>query len=306
MRAGMGETIDFNGVPVRQDEPLASYSTMHVGGSADYMCAPRSDAELCAVLGYCSEQGIPIKIIGAGSNILFADAGFRGCIITMRDYEPELFEVNETCVTVSAGMHNSAFVKKCADNGLGGIEFLALIPGSIGGALAMNAGCKNYFTKKYEECMQFVQYIDIIHNTRKQRVFACDVSYGYRTSSLKGEIIVAACFLLLPKEKDVILEELLHNRNIKNKTIPFDHNTLGSIFKNPAGDLSAGQLIDQAGLKGMRIGSAVISERHANIITVDKNGSAADVAALIAAVRERVFQQYAIALECEIEYIGET
>lgn len=268
------------------------------------VCEPHDRSELRAVIEHCNTQKIPFRVIGGGNNVFFADEGFRGCVICLRKCESNeiLFFDNE--VYASAAMSNSAFVKKCANKDLGGIEFIACIPGTLGGALMMNAGCKDHGSGEYHEIGSFVRSVDVLKHGQEVTIPATDITFSYRTSSLQGKIILGARYLLQEKERNIILSNVKATMVTRNAVVPWGRKTLGSIFKNPGeGRPSAGELLDKVGMKGERRGDVVVSAQHANVFENKGKGTAEDMWALIEHARKRVYEHFGIRMELEVEYI---
>jgi len=200
-------------------------------------------------------------------------------------------------------MRTSSFVKLCARNELGGIEFLSSIPGTIGGALIMNAGCQDYAQKTYKEIAHFVKSVDVVREGAKMRLMRNDIVFDYRSSSLQHSIILAACFSLEHKAEGEVLRDSAFNSQEKAKRIPWGQKNLGSMFKNPPQcEYTAGQLIEKSELKGMRRGDICISQQHANVFLNTGNGSSQDVWYLINHVRDIVNKKFGLTLELEIDY----
>jgi UDP-N-acetylmuramate dehydrogenase len=289
---------------IKKNEPLERYSHIGIGGTADLYCEPCDRRELRACIEHCRQERIQYKVIGGGCNVLFADHGFRGCIIAMCQFEKDGLHFLEDTVFVSAGMSNQAFIRAAAEKGLGGMEFLACIPGTIGGALIMNAGCKDHASGKYEEIGDHVVSVSVFDQEEERTVGAPDIQFAYRASSLNSYIVLGAELRLVPKARDVILTTVKQTMDIRSKTVPWDRKTLGSVFKNPVGDArSAGALLDKAGMKGESEGDITVSLQHANIFENRGKGTAKDMLALIARARQRVYETSGIRLELEIDYI---
>jgi UDP-N-acetylmuramate dehydrogenase len=291
-------------IAIKRNEPLAQYSHICIGGTADFYCEPCDRRELRACIEHCRHERIQYKVIGGGCNVLFADHGFRGCIISMRQFEKAVLHFLDNSVFVSAGMSNTAFIRACAEKDLGGMEFLGCIPGTIGGALIMNAGCKDHSSGNYEDIGSFVISVSVFDQEEERTVSVPDIQFAYRSSSLNSFIVLGAEMRIGPRTRDVILATVKQNMDIRSKTVPWDRKTLGSVFKNPVGDArSAGALLDKAGMKGESEGDIIVSLQHANIFENRGKGTAKDMLALIARARQRVYETSGIRLELEIDYI---
>jgi len=274
---------------------LYKYSNMRIGGEATYLLAPQSVSDLSSIIREVKVQNLETLPVGGGSNILFGDVGNR--VIILDTYLPEIFQVSNKIITVSSNMKISSFIDKAMQHGLGGLEFISGIPAHIGGAIHMNAGA---FDKCIFDYLYWIEFIDnegvLIRIDRK------DIQSGYRTSSIEG-FIVKAAFKMDKKSKKKIMadkEDVISKRFERH---PYDYPSLGSTFKNPEGKF-AGQLIEECGLKGLQIGEAQISEKHANFIINKGNATFNDVIELIRIIQETVNEQKGIELELEIKVIN--
>lgn len=274
---------------------LYKYSNMRIGGNATYLLAPQNVSDLSSIIKEASLQNMKILPVGGGSNILFGNVGNR--VIILDAYLPEIFKVEKKIVTVSSNTKISSFIDKAMQYGLGGLEFISGIPAHIGGAIHMNAGA---FEKCIFDYLYWVEYVDM--KGKVVMIDRKDLEFGYRTTSIKG-FIVRAAFNLEKKTKKNILadkEDIISKRFERH---PYDYPSLGSTFKNPKGKF-AGQLIEECGLKGLQIGEAQISEKHANFIINKGNAVFDDVIELIRIVKETVKKQKGIELELEIKVIN--
>ncbi len=274
---------------------LSKYSNMKIGGNATYLLAPQNVSDLSSIILKAKAQKLKILPVGGGSNILFGNVGNR--VIILDAYLPEIFQVDNKIVTVSSNIKISSIIDKAMQYGLGGLEFISGIPAHIGGAIHMNAGA---FEKCIFDYLYWVEYVDLEGNVIK--IDRKDLEFGYRTTSIEG-FIVKAAFKMDKKTKKKILadkEDIISKRFERH---PYDYPSLGSTFKNPKGKF-AGQLIEECGLKGLQIGDAQISEKHANFIINIGNATFNDVAELIRIVQETVKAQKGIELELEIKVIN--
>lgn len=274
---------------------LYKYSNMKIGGNTTYLLAPQNVSDLSLIIKEASAQNLKILPVGGGSNILFGNVGNR--VIILDAYLPEIFNVEKKIVTVSSNMKISSFIDKAMQYGLGGLEFISGIPAHIGGAIHMNAGA---FEKCIFDYLYWVEYINIEGDVIK--IDCRDLEIGYRTTSIEG-FIVRAAFKLDKKTKKKILadkEDIISKRFERH---PYDYPSLGSTFKNPKGKF-AGQLIEECGLKGLQIGKAQISEKHANFIINKGSATFNDVNELIKIIQETVKRQKGIELQLEIKVIN--
>lgn len=280
------------------NEPMANHTWMKVGGPADWYAEPVDREDLLALVEYLQKQQAPFIVIGRGSNILVSDAGIRGAVISVESALQTLTKKNGK-VLAEAGVRLTHFVDFCIQHELAGVEMLAGIPGTIGGAVVMNAGAYGGTISDY------IVDVEIVRDGSVLRVPKDRADFAYRHSGFTNDVVLAATFLL-PKGKK---EELVQRRREcvlkRNKTQPLELPNLGSMFKNPP-NAHAAQLIEQAGLKGKRIGGAQVSEKHANFIVNLGTATSSDVMQLIDLVRRTVYQHFGVTLELEVKLIGFT
>lgn len=278
------------------NEPLAKYSTFKIGGLADIYLEPANVDELLNLLKYLRSKDVDFIILGNGSNVLISDEGFRGAVINL-EFGLNFIRIEGECVVAGAGVKLARFVDFCVENGFKGVEMLAGIPGTLGGAIIMNAGAYS------GEISDYLVDVDVIRDFELVRLKKEECGFGYRTSNLSNDIVVQARFKFPSgdiEEMKRIRREILIKRN---QTQPVNFPNAGSIFKNPPGNF-AGKLIEEAGLKGVQIGGAQISEKHANFIINKGNATARDVLELIKLAQSKVYEKFGIKLELEIRLIG--
>ena len=258
---------------LKKNEPLARHTSLKVGGPAKLFCVPKNIAELKEALAI-DEKKI---VIGRGTNIIFSDLGYSGLVIKIDECCQEI-KLDGEIVSVGAGMSLNKLVDLLAEKDLGGLEFLAGIPGTVGGAVVMNAGAWG------GEIGSFVESVKVIDDYGEEKVFKkADLGFAYRSSAISG-VVVEVVFNLKQGAKPELIDEYRANRAQKH---PLDLPNCGSVFKNPKPQIAA-KLIEEAGCKGYRIGDAQISEKHANSIVNLGHATAKDVLALIRYVRDRV------------------
>jgi len=282
---------------VRAGEPMTRYTTLGVGGPARLMVEPATQRQAERVVACARRLGVPVTAVGKGSNLIVRDGGYAGVIVRMG---PKLARVtvNRTTVRAEGGASFALLARKMTRMGRTGLEFGIGIPGSVGGAVWMNAGA---FGGEVSEVVRRVKIVEIDGTVRVLR--ASEIAFSYRRTSLpRGALVIEATFHCPPGpvRKDV------YERSIQRKqTQPIDERTFGSTFVNPAGDFAA-RMIEGCGLKGKRIGGAMISEKHANfIINFDGAARASDVEALIELMRSEVEKKYAVRLDTEVIVIGD-
>jgi len=290
------------GVKTSRDEPLARFTTMRVGGPADLFATAHNAHELRALVRFARTRELPHLVIGRGSDLVIADAGIRGLVIQVR---AEGSRTVEERYTAEAGVQMARAATETQRDGLTGLEFGLAIPGTVGGAVWANAGAHDADIAGVLESARV-----LAGDGTESVVAAADLGFAYRNSRFKvaghpwPDIVIEATFRLSPADPDLIKQRLDDIRRWRQAHQPIGLPSAGSVFRNPPGD-SAGRLIDEAGLKGTRIGGAVVSAKHANFIVNDQKGSATDVRRLADLVREAVLARHGVALELEVEFIGD-
>lgn len=281
------------------NEMMSKHTSYGIGGPALAFIEPKSIKDLQMVRSFALRNNVKIYCIGSGSNLLVSDKGIDGFVINLEKHFKKLLFNKNKCYA-EAGVKLSKLVKESIKNGLGGIETMIGIPGTLGGALVMNAGAFNQEISKYLYAVEIFNGNDVV-----ERISASDMTFGYRTSSFKsGDIIIGAEFHLSAMDK----KEMEKNRDKANtnrkSTQPLKFRSAGSVFKNPKNGDPAGYMIDKAGLKGKTIGGAKVSDIHANFIVNDTDATAEDMINLIKLVRSTINEKYSINLELEIKTLG--
>lgn len=280
---------------VKPSEPLAPHTWFHLGGPAQYFAEPQSIEDLRTLVIRARDEGLPVRLLGGGSNILVRDEGASGLVIRLSAPVFNEITVSKQTVTAGGGAKLGHAINVSVREGLAGLEALVGIPGTIGGALHGNAGSRGGDIGQWTmQATVMTRSGEIISRNREELVFA------YRESSLDELVILGARFELEPENAEELTKRMQKQWIIKKAAQPLGHQSAGCIFKNPRG-MSAGMLIEQAGLKNTRIGGAEVSQRHANFIVADENATSADVLKLIDLVRERVEERLGVVLETEIE-----
>lgn len=283
---------------VQMDYPLSRLTTFRIGGPAAYVVTPSNLEELKKVTEVCRENGLKVLALGKGSNILACDEGFQGVVIRL-DSDFNRVRIQNCIVEAESGITLSALAKKVADKGLSGLEFASGIPGTLGGAVYMNAGA---YGGEMKDILQEVTVLDMTGQLR--HMDRTEMDFGYRKSILqyKSWIMVRAILQLEERDPAAVkarMQELKEQRNLKQ---PMDMPSAGSVFKRPEGHF-AGGLIEQAGLKGSRIGGAMVSPKHAGFIVNTGDATAKDVVNLIRHIQKTVRDQFGVELTPEVKYL---
>jgi UDP-N-acetylmuramate dehydrogenase len=281
------------------EEPLNTHTTLGVGGPAQMWVQPNNTQQLEKLICYFANSQMLYLVIGRGSNILFSDQGFKGAVICLNAPAFTKMEVKKNLVSVGAGLSLNKLIRQLQKMGLSGLEFLAGIPASVGGALVMNAGNYSNNIGNFVISVTVMDKRGKIHNIKTERL-----RFGYRQSNLNQYIILEALLKLTKRSPQLIRNDIIVYLKQKRKTQDLKAKSAGCIFKNPQHYLTAGEMIDYCGLKGKRRGGAEISVRHANYI-INRNGARAnDVLYLIDLVQREVQSKFGVNLEPEIKIIG--
>jgi UDP-N-acetylmuramate dehydrogenase len=280
---------------IRPGEPLAPHTWFHLGGPAEYFAEPGSVEELAALVKRCRAENITIRLLGGGSNILVRDSGVPGVVLHLSNPVFSEIKVEGQTITAGGGAKLGHVISTAVREGLGGLETLVGIPGTLGGALHGNAGGHGGDIGQWtSQATVITRSGEMVVRKREELVFA------YRQSSLDELVILDAQIRLESDDPEDLTKRMQKQWIIKKSSQPLSHQSAGCIFKNPRG-MSAGMLIDQAGLKGTRVGQAEVSDRHGNFIVANAQATSDDVLKLIDLVRERVAERLGIELEREIE-----
>lgn len=288
---------------VQRNFPLARLTTVRTGGAADWFARPGDEASLVAALRWAGAEGLPIGVIGSGSNLLVADDGFHGLALKLDGELAEIVRDGER-VICGGGYRFPSAAAKTAGWGLSGLEFGVNIPGTAGGAVRMNANAYG------GQLAQVLEWVDVCTAAGTDRRGPDQLGFEYRKSNLKpGEVVARASFHLHPADPERIKATLADMRDRRRLAQPSGIKTFGSTFKNPDGERamgrSSGQLLQAAGCLGLRQGGVRFSEKHANFVENDRDGTTADVLELMAEGRRRVHERFGVVLEPEVQILGE-
>ncbi len=268
---------------VAENYSLKRHAWYRIGGPARYFIRPRSREELADAIGRCVENNIPIYILGLGANLLISDEGVDGAVFRLDEPAFESTTISGEIVEVGAGVDLQKLIVRTVREGLAGIETLAGIPATVGGAIRMNAGGKFGDIGAVVESVTTMDFAGVVTTRHRD-----EIVFGYRQSNLTDPIILSAQFRLDTENADELVKRCKEVWMYKRNTQPLNTRNSGCIFKNPGDGLSAGALIDQCGLKGMRIGQAEVSAKHANFIVAHPNCPSGDVFKLIQVIQDRV------------------
>ena len=289
----------MGGSGIFMEEPMKKHTTFRVGGPADVLVQPDETA-LAAILALCRQYHVPYSFIGNGSNLLVGDKGIRGVVIEMTDPMGNI-EVDGTKITAQAGAMLSKIANTAASNGLGGMEFAAGIPGSVGGAVVMNAGA---YGGEMKDIIEKVYVLD--ENGAQLELDRDALDFGYRHSCIpkKKYIVTKVVLELVPRNEAEIRSEMKELNEKRAEKQPLQYPSAGSTFKRPEGYF-AGKLIMDAGLRGYQVGGAQVSEKHCGFVINKGDATAADICQLMQDVADKVQAQFGVVLEPEVKMIGE-
>ncbi len=290
-------SLKIEEIKILEQEPMCKHTTFRIGGAAKYFAMPKNTAEIQTLIAYCKEHKLDYCVLGNGSNVLFTDAGYDGMIIQIGSAMSEI-RVDGTSVYAQAGAILARVANLAYEAGLTGMEFAAGIPGSIGGAIVMNAGAYG------GEMKDIVSYVEVLSTDGTLRSYACDeMEFAYRHSIIDADKIVVGVGLTLEHgDKTAILDRMNELAEARRSKQPLEYPSAGSTFKRPEGYFAA-KLIDDSGLRGYRVGGAMVSEKHCGFVVNVEQASSADVLAVMQHVQEVVNEKYGVMLEPEVRII---
>jgi len=285
---------EYRGI-LRPNEPLAQLTWFRLGGPATYLARPTRAEELRGLVQAARSAEVPDRILAGGSNVLVRDAGVEGLVIHLESPAFSDVQIEGNRITAGAAVPLTALISQAARAGLAGLETLTGIPGTVGGAVKGNSGGRQ---GSIGEVVRRVTVIDPDGELRSRE--RDDLIFSYRQSNLDDAILTSVELELEPDEPEAVVRRMRRIWIVKKENQPYGHQSAGLIFKNPTPELSAGTLIEQAGLKGVRIGGAEVSDRHANYLVTEPGASSDDVLALIDRARDEVLRQFGYELELQI------
>ena len=283
-----------------EKEPLSKHTTFKIGGPADILYIPENTEELKSILSIVKKSGIPLTVIGNGSNLLVSDNGIKGAVIKISGSMDKITINTDMTVSAESGAHIGKLINECTEKGFSGLEVFRGIPACVGGAVAMNMGSWGSNISDFISSVEFLTAEGV-----QLKLAKSECNFGYRHSIVleKRYIITSVEYILSKDNPSAIRSRSEELMNKKTDSQPLSMPSAGCVFKNPP-DCSAGALIDKAGLKGMRVGGAAVSSKHANFIVNEGGAKAADVMALIKQIQETVFKKTGIKLDLEVKMLG--
>jgi len=288
---------------VRHDHPLDRLTTVRTGGRAEHFARAGDEAAVRELVAWAAAEGLALSVVGSGSNLLIADSGVRGLVLKL-DGDLAKIEADGMDLLCGGGARLPAVSARAAQLGLSGIEFGVNIPGTVGGAVRMNANAYG------GALAQALRWVEIVDASALRRVDPSRLGFSYRASTVApGEVVLRACFGLSAASPEQVKATLLSMRERRRAAQPSGIKTFGSTFKNPDDDraegLTAGQLLAQAGCGGLTVGGARLSPKHANFVENDGRASTRDVVEVMAQARRRVLERFGVALEPEVQVLGD-
>ncbi|WP_066634775.1 UDP-N-acetylmuramate dehydrogenase [Desulfolucanica intricata] len=285
---------------IRYNEPMSKHTSWRIGGPAELLVEPQGLTDLQLAIHYAGIKKMPVTIIGNGTNLLVSDSGIKGMVIKIGSGLAGI-KVKDFTITVGAGAKLARVASTAQQAGLGGLEFMAGIPGTLGGAIVMNAGANGSTISDFLQDIIVVDDHGEVISMKKE-----EVSFGYRTSSLQELpfIVVEATLKCFSRDSQEIKDRIKTLWEKRKASQPLDYPNAGSVFRNPPGD-SAGRLIETAGGKALRVGDAQVSEKHANFIVNLGRATAVDVLSLISKVQDLVYNKHGIELSPEVRVLGD-
>ena len=287
-----------NGVDVFVNNPLSQCTSFRIGGPADLLITAQTYVGLVQAMRILSEEQVSWVVLGRGSNVLVSDDGYRGCVIKLgREFSRMCSEGN--LITAGSAVLLSHLINETLSRELSGLECCAGIPGTVGGAVSMDAGSRHQWIGQVVR-----DVVTLRPGAGMQRYLGSNIEWGYRYCSVpSNEIILEATFELTPSSKQEVANEMNRRMARRRATQPMGKPCCGSVFKNP-GDRSVGALLDSCGLKGLRVGGASVSDKHANFVVNEGNASASDVVRVMKQMHREVAERYGINLVPEVKFLG--
>ncbi len=300
-RIELKNLLESAGAYCIENEPMKKHTTFCIGGSADIYAVPKSKESIAECRKICVDNGVPYVVLGNCSNVVFTDNGYRGVVISTAALSDEIELVSAVDVKCSAGVKLASLCSFAFEHSLSGVECLWGIPGTIGGAVCMNAGA---YGGEVKDTLIECECIDKDGNFVTYSADELDLSYRHSRFSDNDEIVISATFRLVPAVQGEIRAKMDDLMNRRREKQPLEYPSAGSVFKRPEGYFAAA-LIDECGLKGESVGDAQISEKHTGFMINKGKATCFDLKRLIEKTKEEVFLRHGVRLECEIKFIGE-
>lgn len=289
----------FSMLTIQQKQPLKEYTYTKTGGNAELLVFPETIEHVQHIVKFAHQYNVPLIILGNGSNIIVKDSGISGIVLMLEKLTQ--LTITNTSVVVGSGVKLIDLSRRVANENLTGLEFACGIPGSVGGAVYMNAGAYG------GEMCQVIQGVSVVTKTGDLKYYTTDdMAFGYRQSIVQqtGDIVVETTISLQKGDKSAIEDKMAHLTQLRQSKQPLELPSCGSVFKRPQGYF-AGKLIQDANLQGYRIGGVEVSKKHAGFMVNIDNGTASDYKKLIEHVQKEVYQQFGVTLEAEVRFIGD-
>jgi len=293
------EILDTTNATISVDEPMKKHTTYGIGGPAELFILPSDKKDLINIVRLSKKHNQSVTIIGSGSNLLISDNGIKGVVISIK-HCLRTIDIDVDKIYVECGIMLGKIVKESMKHDLKGLENLIGVPGTLGGALMMNAGAWG------GEISENLESVELLNNKNEIEILSkSDIDFSYRSSSFDNDtILLSAIFKLKKSEKKIIQDNFDLAKSGRKNTQPLNYRSAGSVFKNPSSEHSAGMLIDQSGLKGYSIGDAKISNKHANFFVNEGNAKADDMISLIKKAKNTVKDKFNIQLDLEVRLLG--
>ena len=297
---GFDQKVELIGCDVLKNEPMSKHTSFKIGGPVDYFVKVKTKDELSLILNLIREYDVPLFIMGNGSNLLVSDRGVDGCVVKLDGDFNKINLISETTVSVGAAVLLSRLASFAMEKSLSGLEFASGIPGTIGGAVYMNAGA---YGGQMSDIVQGCSHIDLDGNMGYRQ--KSDMNFGYRQSVYINtcDIITSVDLKLQFSDRNLIKSTMSNLSSKRKEKQPLSFPSAGSVFKRPEGYF-AGTLVEQCGLKGAKVGGAMVSEKHAGFIVNTGNATSQDVCDLIQKIKDTVAAKTGIELQCEVKFIG--
>lgn len=286
---------------IKTEEPLSKHTTYKIGGNADYFIMPNKIENVEAAIELAKKNNIPYFVLGRGSNVLASDNGYEGMVIHLGNNFSEI-QVDGNRITAEAGASIIAVSNRAANESLTGMEFICGVPGTVGGAVTMNAGC---YGGQISDILVSAKILDQVGNVKDVTPEELQMSYRYTNILQKRLVLLSATFELSKGDQDTIKQKMNELNERRRKVQPLDMPNAGSVFKRPGEEIYPGKLVEDAGFKGVKVGGAIVSPMHANFIVNEGGAKAVDVMKLVEEIQDKVKKDTGLDLELELKLLGD-